>query len=111
MNPAMALFLSFIQTTPQPSGGLPSWLTSGSVPVILAIVVGLVLIYIWVGWRMKHVRKDLHNLGRSYYEKEKVILNDLKAGRLTPGEYRKEHRRLVDEMRRESRRLTDGPPK
>ena len=87
-----------------------SWLTSGSLPVILAIFVGLALIYIWVNYRMKRVQRDLHDLGRAYYEKEKIILDDLKAGRLTGSEYRREYKRLVDEMRRESRRMTDGPP-
>jgi len=75
------------------------------------IVVGLVLIYLWVNYRMKHIQRDLHALGKSYYEKERIIIDNLKAGRITEGEYRREHDKLVSKMREESRRLTDGPPK
>jgi hypothetical protein len=89
---------------------MPEWLTSGSLPVILVIIVGFVLIYAWVNWRMKIMQRNLQKLGRSYYEKEKVIIDEMKAGRITRGEYRKKHERLVGEMREESRKLTDGPP-
>jgi hypothetical protein len=89
---------------------MPSWLTTGSAPVILAIVVGLVIIYFWVNYRLKRVQRELHTLGRSYYEKEQAILDDLKAGRITDSEYRKAHGRLVQQMREESRKITDGPP-
>ena len=89
---------------------MPDWLTTGSLPVILVIVVGIVLIYVWVSLRMKMVQRDLHKLGQSYYDKEKVLIDDLKSGRLTRSEYRKKHERLVSEMRDESRKITDGPP-
>jgi uncharacterized membrane protein len=89
---------------------MPDWLTSGSLSVILVIVVGLVLIYAWVNWRMKVVQRNLHKLGRSYYEKEKILIDDMKAGRITRDQYRKKHERLVSEMREDSRRITDGPP-
>jgi len=94
-----------------PGAGMPSWLTSGSLPIILVIIVGLIIIYIWINFRMKRIQRDLHDLGHSYYEREKVILDDLKAGRLTRGEYDREHKKLVSEMRRDSRRRTDGPPR
>jgi len=90
---------------------MPSWLTTGSIPVILAIVVGLVIIYLWVNFRLNRIQSDLHELGQSYYKKEQVILDDLKSGRLTQSEYRKEHQKLVSRMREESRKLTDGPPR
>jgi hypothetical protein len=89
---------------------MPDWLTSGSLPVILVIVVGMILIYAWVNWRLKIVQRNLHELGRSYYDKEKILIDDLKAGRITRGEYRRKHERLVSDMREESRKLTDGPP-
>ena len=105
------LFSLQIMTEQQPAdAALPSWLTSGSVPVILVIVVGLILIGLWINYRLNRVQRELHDLGKSYYEKEKMILEDFKAGRITEGDYRREHERLVREMREESRRLTDGPP-
>lgn len=106
----MNIFLTFIQAQSGNSSGLPSWLTSGWVPVVGVIVIGIVIIYFWLDFRLKRIQRDLHELGRSYYDRERVILDDLKAGRITQGEYRKKHNELVNEMRRESRKMTEGPP-
>jgi len=89
------------------SQGLPDWLTSGPVPVILLIIVGVILTGVWVNYRMKGVQSKLGELGQEYYRKEEVLLDDLKSGRLRQSDYKKEHDRLVGEMREDSRKITD----
>ncbi len=89
--------------------GIPAWLTHGPLPVFLIVLVVLVLLYLWVNYRLKRVQRQLHELGESYFEKERVILNDYKSGRITHSEYRKKHIELVDGMRSDSRKITDGP--
>ena len=96
-----------IQTLPTESTGLPSWLTSGPLPVILLIIAALVIRGFWVDYRMKKVQKHLGELGQEYYHKEQVLLDELKAGRITRSEYRTRHDRLVNEMRVDSRKFTD----
>ncbi|HDS30669.1 MAG TPA: hypothetical protein ENN67_06465 [Firmicutes bacterium] len=90
---------------------IPSWLASGPVPVILAIVVAIVVILLYVNYKIKAIQKNLHSLGKSYYEKEKIIIDRYKSGLMTDKEYRHEHERLLREMREDSRRITDGPPR
>ena len=70
---------------------LPDWLTSGSIPVILVIIIGILLIGVWVNYRMKGVQSKLGELGQEYYAKEEVLLNDLRSGRIRQSDYKKEH--------------------
>ncbi len=95
---------------PSSTGGLPTWLYSGPVPVILLIATGIVLIFVWLNFRLNRIQRDLHVLGKSYYEKDRSLIDNFKAGLITEKEYRREHERLVREMREDSRRMTDGPP-
>jgi hypothetical protein len=104
------ILLTSIQAQSGTASGLPSWLTTGWVPVVGVIAIGIVIIYFWIDFRLKRIQRELHTLGRSYYDREKIIIDDLKAGRITQGEYRKKHSELVNEMRRESRKITEGPP-
>ena len=76
--------------------------------IILLICAGLVILGIWVNFRLKRVEKEMGQLGRSYYKKEEVLLNDFKSGRIRRSEYRREHERLVREMREDSRKITDN---
>jgi hypothetical protein len=66
---------------------------------------------IWINARLNRIQRDLHKLGHMYYQKEQELQDDLKAGRIGDGEYRKRHEALVREMREDSRRMTDGPPR
>ncbi len=93
-----------------PAASLPSWLGSGPLPVILVIVIGIALLLVYINFRLNRIQRDLHGLGKSYYEKEKAIHDRFKAGLLTEKEYRREHERFLREMRDDSRRITDGPP-
>jgi len=76
--------------------------------IILLICAGLVILGMWVNFRLKRVEKQMGNLGQSYYKKEEVLLNDFKSGRIRRSEYRREHERLVREMREDSRKITDN---
>jgi len=104
----MCAFLQIIQSPSGTSGGIPPWLTSGPIPAILAILLGLVVLGAWVNFRLKRVQRDLHELGHAYYEKERIIYNDYKSGRFTEKEYRRKHEDLLGQMREESRKMTDG---
>lgn len=88
---------------------IPEWLTRGPVPVYLIIIVGIVLLFAYINYHLKHVQRNLHELGKGYYEQERLLFNDFKSGKMTRSEYRRQHERLVDSMREESRKLTDGP--
>ncbi len=87
----------------------PDWLTQGPVPVIMAIAFGVIVLLVYAHFHIKRVQRNLHELGKGYYEKERVIFNDFKAGLLTRNEYRRKHEQLVNSMREESRKFTDGP--
>jgi hypothetical protein len=84
-----------------------------SSPYLTATIVllGIVLIGLWVNYRLTRVQKELHELGKGYYAKERDLENELKAGIINEGVYRKRHEQLLREMREESRRIADGPPK
>ena len=75
--------------------------------IIIFICAGLVILGLWVNMRLKRVEKEMGKLGRSYYKKEEELLNDFKSGRIRRSEYRREHERLVREMREDSRKFTD----
>ena len=94
-----------------PIAFLPSWLVYGPIPVILIIIIGFVLLLVYINYRLKRIQRDLHVLGKSYYEKEKELQDRYKAGLMTEKEYRREHERFLREMRDDSRRITDGPPR
>jgi hypothetical protein len=86
---------------------LPDWLTSGPWPVILAIAVLIFIVGFWINNRLNRVQRKLHELGKGYYQREEQIQNDYKSGLISEKEYRKRHDRLVQEMREESRKMTD----
>ena len=91
------------------AGGVPSWLMSGPVPIILIVIIGLVLIGFYVNSYLKRIQKNLHELGKGFYEREIELQGQFKAGLISESEYRKRHDGMVREMREESRRMTDGP--
>jgi len=107
----MPLISICIQSAPDAPQTLPSWMTSGSLPVILLIIVGFILIGVYINFRLKRIQSNLHELGKSYYGKERVLLDDLQSGRISRRDYRREHERLVRDMRSESRKISDGLPK
>ena len=76
--------------------------------IIIFICIGLVIFGLWVNFRLKRVEKQMGKLGRSYYKKEEDLLNDFKSGRIRRSEYRREHERLIREMREDSRKFTDN---
>ena len=101
-----------IQITIQEQGGLsdlPSWLTSGPIPIILIIAAALAILGVWVNAHLNRIQRRLHSLGKGYYKKEEQVLNDYKSGLIDEREYRRRHERLVQEMREDSRRMIDGP--
>jgi hypothetical protein len=103
--------MSLLPQAPPTGNSLPDWLTSGPIPVILFILIGIILFLLYLNYRLKKVQRDLHTLGKSYYEKEKGLQDRFKSGLMTEREYRREHERLLSEMREDSRRMTDGPPR
>ena len=86
---------------------LPAWLMHGPLPVILIIISGIILLGVYINYYLKRVQRDLSELGKGYYEEERILFNDFKAGRMTRSEYRRKHERLIDSMREESRKITD----
>jgi uncharacterized membrane protein len=90
------------------TSAVTEWLTQGPVPVILIIVVGIVLLGAYINYHLNRVQRDLHELGKGYYEQEKILYDDLKAGRITRSEYRRKHEHLVNSMREDSRKISDG---
>jgi uncharacterized membrane protein len=91
--------------------GLPGWLTSGPIPIIALVALALVVGGVSLNFHLKRIERRLHKLGKDYYSKDQEILDKLKAGLITEGEYRKQHQQLLQEMRDIAIRLTDGPPK
>jgi len=88
----------------------PKLFESGPLLIILLIVIVLIVIYIWINYRIKRVQRGLHDLGKSYYEKERELEVKYKSGLLTEKEYRLQHEDLLRNMRYDSRKMTDGPP-
>ncbi|HEX9745413.1 MAG TPA: hypothetical protein VGB30_08290 [bacterium] len=67
----------------------------------------VLIISVFVNWKINRVQNQLRELGKDYYEREKLIVDKYKSGKLTEYEYRREHNRLVSEMKEESRKFTD----
>jgi len=65
---------------------MPTWLTSGPLPIILTIVLGIVLLGILINIRMKTIQRNLRAIGRAYYEKDKEVEEEYKAGLIDYGE-------------------------
>ena len=86
-------------------------LPSGPIPIIVLVVLGLVIAGVLINLHLKRLERRLHNLGKEYYVKDQEILDKLKAGLISDAEYRKQHQRLLREMRDISNRMADGPPK
>lgn len=80
----------------------------GTLPIVLlGIAIVVLIISVFVNWKINRVQNQLRELGKDYYEREKLIVDKYKSGKLTEYEYRREHNRLVSEMKEESRKFTD----
>ena len=86
-------------------------LPSGPIPIIVLVVVVLVIAGVLINLHLKRFERRLHDLGKEYYVKDQEILDRLKAGLISDAEYRRQHQRLLREMRDISNRMADGPPK
>jgi len=91
--------------------GSPHPLIAGFWTIAAIVAAGVIVAGIWINYRLNRIQRELHDLGKEYYAREQELIGEFKAGIISQSQYRKRHEALLREMREESRRMTDGPPK